>query len=63
MFFSFPEKNRLLIPHTVMDNIVDGKRENSIPLVLLRLVPPGDSLKYKVIRTTIRMTKTMCLEE
>jgi len=46
-----------------MDNIVDGKRENSIPLVLLRVVPPHDSLKYKVIRTTIRMTKTMCLEE
>ena len=63
MFFSFPEKNRLLIPHTLMDNIVDGKRENSIPLVLLRVVPSGDSLKYKITRATIRATKTMCLEE
>ena len=42
MFFSFPEKNCLLIPHTVMDNTIDGKRENSIPSVLLRVVPPGD---------------------
>jgi len=27
------------------------------------VVPPGDSLKYKVIRATIRATKIMCLEE
>jgi len=46
-----------------MDNTIDGKRENSIPLVLLKVVPPCDSLNYKVIRTTIRMTNTMCLEE
>jgi len=46
-----------------MDNTIDGKRENSIHLLLLRVVPPGDSLKYKVIRAKIRATKIMCLEE
>jgi len=34
-----------------------------ILFLLLRVVPPGDRLKYKVIRATIRTTRTMCLDE
>jgi len=66
VFLAFPEmllKNLLLIPHAVMDRRIDGRKEKIIPFVLLRVVPPGDSLKYKIIRAKIRATNTMCLDE